>query len=253
MKGRRARLPPTAIEFFSGSGHLSRALRRRGWFVIEIDIVHDFDILKRGRLSWLRGVLMGGLIDAVHFGTPCSSFSRARDRPNGPPPLRSDSMVLGLPDLKPHDAIKVRLGNALASATMSLADVARLQGIPGTIENPHTSRIWLLPSWQRFQQRRCVRTTVLDFCAFEAPWRKRTRLISWHIDLSLIDRRCLSSRGCCSFTGAPHMKLEGVDPVTKQFWTKIAEPYPSSLCSLWATCFCNARAARAINQLTSVC
>ena len=97
---------------------------------------------------------------------------------------------------------------------MSLADVARLHGIPGTIENPHTSRIWLMPSWQRFQQRRCVRTTVLNSCAFEAPWRKRTRLISWHIDLSLIDRRCLSSRVRCSFTGTPHMKLEGVDPMT---------------------------------------
>jgi hypothetical protein len=252
MKSRRCRLPPVAVEFFSGSGHLSRALRRHGWFVIEIDIVHGFDILKRGRLAWLRGVLMSGLIDAVHFGTPCSSFSRARDRPNGPPPLRSDSMVLGLPDLRPHDADKVRLGNALASATLSLADVARLHGIPGTVENPHTSRIWLLPSWQRFVQRRCVRTTILDICAFEAPWRKRTRLISWHIDLALIDRRCTSSRGCCGFTGTPHMKLEGVDPATKRFWTKIAEPYPSSLCSLWAKCFCNARASRAVNQLTSV-
>ena len=73
-----------AIEFFSGSGHPSRALRRRGWFVIEIDIAHDFDILKRGRLSWLRGVLMGGLIDAVHFGTPCSFFACTRPARRAP-------------------------------------------------------------------------------------------------------------------------------------------------------------------------
>eukprot|EP00959_Pyramimonas_sp_CCMP1952_P151764 3175476-Pyramimonas_sp.AAC.1 len=29
------------------------------------------------------------------MGTPCGSWSRARDRPNGPPALRSDDDILG--------------------------------------------------------------------------------------------------------------------------------------------------------------
>ena len=72
-----------AIEFFSGSGHLARILRRHGWFVIEIDIVRGLDILMKGRPSWLRGVLTGGLIGIVHFGILCFFFSGHETGPTG--------------------------------------------------------------------------------------------------------------------------------------------------------------------------
>ena len=41
-------------------------------------------------------------------------------------------------------------------------------------------------------------------------------------------------RGRCSFTGQKHQLLSGYDSVTKQRWTKIAEPYPPKLCRHFA-------------------
>ena len=56
---------------------------------------------------------MSGEVRAGYLGTPYHSFSRARDRPGGPPRLRSDQQPLGLPDLRPRDQLKVTQGNRL--------------------------------------------------------------------------------------------------------------------------------------------
>ena len=127
--------PNVAVECFSGSGRWSSALRRLGWIVIELDIAHGCDLLNRGTLMKLRGAMAAGYIDAIHFGTPCSSFSSARGLPNGPPALRSHLFPDGLPNLSENDQKKVILGNACARATASLALTALRFRIPGSIEN----------------------------------------------------------------------------------------------------------------------
>ncbi len=78
------------------------------------------DLLSPSVQSRIRGWIRSGLICAVWMGTPCNSFSRARDRPGGPPPLRSDDHPNGLPDLAPHDQEKVRVGNILARFSISI-------------------------------------------------------------------------------------------------------------------------------------
>jgi hypothetical protein len=83
--------------------------------IIEIDIRwnDELDLTRRHFQQIVRGWLLAGQVTAVWLGTPCSSFSRARDRPGGPPPLRSNAFVLGLPSLSEKDAQKVQLGNKL--------------------------------------------------------------------------------------------------------------------------------------------
>ena len=51
---------------------------------------------------------------------PCGSWSRARDRPNGPRRLRSDEEVWGLKGLSGADFQKVREGNILAKFCASM-------------------------------------------------------------------------------------------------------------------------------------
>eukprot|EP00974_Lingulodinium_polyedra_P074809 7249297-Lingulodinium_polyedra.AAC.1 len=59
-------------------------------------------------LGWLRA----GLLLAWHAGFPCQSFARARDRPGGPPRLRSPEHPSRLPDLQREaDRAAVEVGN----------------------------------------------------------------------------------------------------------------------------------------------
>ena len=94
---------PVALELFSGSGRWSVA-----WRMTPATRVFELDIRRHLKNDWIsnsvqrriRGWIRSGLIAAVWMGTPCNSFSRARDRPGGPPPLRSDDHPNGLPMLR---------------------------------------------------------------------------------------------------------------------------------------------------------
>ncbi|CAK0814984.1 unnamed protein product, partial [Prorocentrum cordatum] len=71
------------------------------------------------------GVDDKGLVAQVRHVQLAQAFRTAGQQlglegPPGPPPLRSDLHVMGLPDLAPRDAEKVRVGNALMKFSASL-------------------------------------------------------------------------------------------------------------------------------------
>ena len=253
MRAEDLPFPPVAVEVFSGSGRWAAAMRSRNFYVIECDIRDKIDCSSTGFKKLIVGAMRNQLIDAIHFGTPCASFSRARERPNGPPPLRSNAHIWGLPHLTGKDADKVFRGNLCAKATITLARTALRLGIPGSFENPSRSRIFMLPIFSSFMSQKLVRRTTLDFCAFGTPWRKRTVVLSWFIDNTLFERRCCTKNGLCDFSHKPHQILEGVDPVSRRFRTSIAEPYPKALCRQWSLAFKNAWAARVIGNSCKAC
>ena len=84
----------------------------------------DYDLTRPSVRLLLRGWLRAGLVRAFHMGFPCSSFSRARDLPNGPPRLRAPGRELGLPDLKEADQHKVSVGNTLLRFVFSFCTLA---------------------------------------------------------------------------------------------------------------------------------
>lgn len=187
-------------------------------------------------VGWLRcGRIVGG-----HLGTPCGTFTRARDHPPGPPPLRSNVHVLGLPDLRPGDQIKVTEGNLYMKFSVQLLLLALTLVVPWTMENPATSRIWLCPQVLHVLRRRNVQLWTCEFCMFGTPWRKSTRFLGVHIRLDVLDGyRCLGAkRGLCRFSGCRHVPLAGQNS-KGQWMTKIAEPYPPLLCKKLAQCFSN--------------
>ncbi|CAK0800243.1 unnamed protein product [Prorocentrum cordatum] len=229
-----------ALEVFSGSGNLSRAWRRRqqalGFAVFEWDLRwgDEYDLTRRRVQRSVRGWVNNGLVAAVWMGTPCHSWSRARGIRPGPPPLRSDVHVMGLPDLAPRSAEKVRVGNALMKFSASLFALRQAVRVPVATENPHLSRIWLTPQFKGLL-RKC-RTVVLDFCQFGQSCRKRTRIVYDHVDLQPFGRLCNGPRGICSRTGRPHDQLQGTNS-DGIFLTLLAEAYPADLCASIVRCF----------------
>ena len=187
-------------------------------------------------IHWLRS----GKVRAGHLGTPCNSFSRARDRPGGPPRLRSDEHPMGLPGLAEHLYHKVWQGNVLMRFSCWVLRLAISLHIPFTMENPHRSRLWICPPVLQILRRRVVVWKEIHFCAFGTPWKKPTRVLGVHLSLDILGWcKCVSSkRGICNFSGKPHVPLVGQDS-QGQWRTKLAEPYPPKLTKLLATAFGN--------------
>ena len=123
--------------------------------------------LRRLENRWkLLGWLRAGLVRGGHLGTPRATFSRARDRPPGPLPLRSDEHVLGLPNLAPRDKQKVYEGNLFMRFSVSVLLLALKLVIPFIMENPVRSRIWLCPGLCKLRRMRHVFFEAFEFCMF---------------------------------------------------------------------------------------
>eukprot|EP00438_Fugacium_kawagutii_P010865 Skav216249 [mRNA] locus=scaffold20:133295:138540:- [translate_table: standard] len=222
------------LEIFAGSGHFSRAMRRcvpPSVSVIEIDIKHgpQFDLTKRSFQRFVLGLLKRGCVLMVWLGTPCNSWSRARrGGGTGPPPLRNNQHIMGLPSLSEKDALKVDIGNRLMLFSAAVIRICLRFGIPVVMENPHTSMIWQAPSIMHLLHHRHVEQCYTDFCMEGCAYRKRTRLVYAFLDIRHCCRQCSSKRGCCDKSRKPHEQLVGT--VNGVFRTKLAEPYPHSLC-----------------------
>lgn len=231
------------IEIFSGSGNLGRAIARGYSLPVllwDITLGEAYDLRSPHNRSKILGWVRCQRVKGGHLGTPCSSFSRARDNPPGPPPLRSNLHVLGLPDLRPADQVKVDEGNLFMKFSVAVLKLGCQLHIPMTMENPRSSRLWLCPQVQQLIRRKFVTQTTVEFCMFGTPWRKSTTFLAVHVSLELLQPfRCIGSkRGICKHSGRSHLALAGQN-AKGQWLTKIAEPYPNKLCQKIAQCFSN--------------
>ena len=93
------------LEVFSGLAGLSKEVfekgvvvlppidKQVGGFVRSSSDIFDSELRKKV-LRWIRA----GVVDLVHFGTPCTTYSEVRrEDDGGPPPLRSKEFPRGLP------------------------------------------------------------------------------------------------------------------------------------------------------------
>jgi len=245
---------PVFLEIFSGTGRLGKSISRIcGWPVLlwDIDLGEQYDLCSRANQQRIIHWIQSGMVRGGHLGTPCGSFSRARDRPGGPPQLRSDSCPLGLQGLRPADSKKVAIGNLLMRFTVRVLLLALQLGLAFTVENPQKSRLWLCPPFRRLLRRRFVQQQDVEFCAFGTQWKKSTRFVSTHLVVdNLAPYRCHGAkRGLCAFTGKPHLPLMGQNS-TGVWLTKIAEPYPWKLTHVVAKAFLNSDLADIANSFS---
>ena len=118
----------------------------------------------------------------MHAGLDCKTWSRARKNDGqGPPPLRDDANVYGLPRLSAGDAEKVRIANRLLANVLRLLAAAIDARVPFSIENPRSSRLWLVPELLDRARREGAEWAHVDYCQYQVPWRKSTTflLFNW--------------------------------------------------------------------------
>ena len=149
------------VELFSGSGHLSAAMKKRCFSVFPVD--HEFNTHKTAvsticlnlqdtkSQTLVESMILQAKPAAVHLGLPCGTCSRARDKPlpphlrsqfHDPPPLRDANNLLGFPKLAGTQAIKVETANALYKWGVSVLHLCWKNNIRVSIENPERSWLW---------------------------------------------------------------------------------------------------------------
>lgn len=210
---------PGHLDLFSGSRGLAKQLARAtGRFVLTFDIKHSEsenleDQPLRRRLS---AMVDCDCFCTVSAGPVCSSFSRAVR-----PPVRSASEPWGVKRMTATMRSKVEQGNNFSSWLAMFVEQCCNRGLVVIIENPHLSYLWWMPEWKRLANRPDLDFYLTDYCRWQMRRRKRARFFG---NFSLVGSNCL----CRCET--PHIQLKGYSNLYKMSWTRVAEPYPTSLC-----------------------
>ena len=189
-----------------------------------------FDLRDRARVLLLRARAKADS-DAAQQGAPCSSWSVARNRPGGPPPLRSREFPWGLPSLtKTQQKHTDEHSALLVHAWEIIADVAEGGGA-AVAEHPRDPGPPFCSSWatkevQQEEERGGFQRRDLDQCAYQARSRKPTTL-SVAGDK---DQMYRFERLCPGVSPThQHHALVGRDE-NGNFRTQQAQEYPPDLC-----------------------
>ena len=74
------------LEIFAGSAGIAKKMTCHGFTALAWDITGpQHDITIASNVGLIIGWITSGWILGIHLGTPCNSFSRARDHGPGPP------------------------------------------------------------------------------------------------------------------------------------------------------------------------
>ena len=206
---------PGALDLFSGSKAVSRALLRHGCpWVISYDYDHgpEQDLLKESNRAKIEDLITGGKVDAVGLAPPCNSFSAAVT-----PAVRSLRFPRGVPWLKGAIKQKVVDGNSHAAWCLKVICLCEAHGVTWWLEQPDTSWMWRQRGFRRFRKPASGLVWRCDFCFFGTPWRKRTKVAT--------STELRGLRHFCRCT-APHVVLRGRSVLHKKAWTAVAQPYP---------------------------
>ena len=152
--GTNVNKPYVFLELCAGSASLSAEVKKLGLegFAFDHDSnrhqtkckVISMDLSQPHAIDRISAMIHNCVVLGVHMGPPCGTCSKARGIPMadgsaGPQPLRSESHLLGLPNLRPHDRARVDAANLLYSQLGRLVEILESHNIPWTIENPTNS------------------------------------------------------------------------------------------------------------------
>ena len=231
-----------AVEIFAGSAGVHASLVADGFFClppVENDIPNGFpaaDAFDSSVLAKLLGWISAGALRLIHFGTPCSSFSIARDDD----PLRSLHFPLGLPDLSPSQQAKVDLANRCVDVTIQLASAVWQPGGHWTIENPTSSLIWEVPTLRTLLDACSAFPVFLAMCCYGSVYGKPTTIWATH-------RAFLDLARVCPGVSATHhhARLRGRcrHPASGRWvWrTSLAAAYPPLFCRSYSLAVAESR------------
>ena len=219
-------------------------------FACSIDILADpgFDLLGDELFSRLRAAAWGGWIDGYHGGPPCSTWSKARWAPNGPPPVRSRARPYGLPNLSAARQRECHKGSELFLRHLDVLDGVVSNGGSGTTEHPVDpgkppfSSIFATPQYRAFQKRHAeAELVVTDQCMRGAATRKQTMVGGCLDNLFSLEAYCVHG---------PHKRPTASLLEDGSFTSKGTEAYPSTFYRDLAALFVRAhlRSERSVGQ-----
>eukprot|EP00439_Symbiodinium_sp_Y106_P051106 s3342_g6.t2 len=225
-------LGPWCLEIFSGSAGLSSQWRLHGLQVLPpIDVTRSdtvqepTDILDAEFFSFVLLLCRMGAV----LGTPCSSFSLARSRPGGPPPVRSKDCPLGLDSVPVGHRWQLLLANELLFRSLELFEAVVQSGGDASLENPLRSLMWQVPQVQQLRVRLHLYNVDLDQCQFGSAFRKPTRILVSNAQFLALALTCRGDHPRTALKG--RLRLRSGEVV---FMTKLAQEYPSEFCKAFA-------------------
>ena len=207
------------LEIFAGSARLSHAVDKAGLATMtpmDAIFTSDHDLRRRTTqlvvLHWLRS----GVIAYVHFGTPCTVFSRARHGILNSRKARE----------------KERIGLELALFTAEAIETCNRCGVRWSLENPRKSRLFDLPFLAPILHRQEVFCVDIDFCEYGEPYQKATRIFTNCWKIAELSRRCSHKKHNIVLRGSEIVLQDGKR--ISQPKTKAAGAYPFQLVNCWA-------------------
>ena len=238
--GKYVKKPYVFLELCAGSASLSAEVKKLGLDVFAFD--HDsnrhqtkckvisMDLSQPHAIDRISAIIHNCVVLGVHMGPPCGTCSKARGIPMadgtaGPQPLRSESHLLGLPNLRPHDRARVDAANLLYSQMGRLVEILESHNIPWTIENPTNSFLWDLPYFAFAM----AHGTKFDChaCAYGSTRKKLTSFLANRDEFHELSKFCQDV--------APHQHEGwGYDSDNKCFNTAKEAEYPLQMCQPYA-------------------
>ena len=212
--------PPICLEIFSGSGHLSLALKSHGLPVLpdmEWAKGTEFNLLRQSTQQAVLRLLASGRVRYVHFGTPCRVFSRARHN------------LKNFRTARRHESE----GVALALFTVRCIRILLRVGGYFSVENPLHSRLWDFAPLQSVFRHRDSIFVRWDMCRFGAPYKKPTAILT--------NMNVLTGLGLLCRCNCRHQQLRGSETrrgdgkLRRGTKASFAGEYPTSLCMAWAS------------------
>ena len=215
------------LDLYSGKKGFAKACVQLGapW-VLTVDFLDgpQCDLLDSTVRSRIWFLLKSGVFLHVSAAPICASFSTAIT-----PPVRSVLEPKGILPIRETMIQKIFEGNCHSEWLAALIRFCILTGLHYWVENPDGSFLWKQPEWLDLPKGAAKRFYRVDYCSFNAPWRKRTRFLT--------SGRLRDTKRFCTRDHS-HTVLRGRSKKHKMSMTKLAEAYPRRLCYIlaWAAC-----------------
>ena len=232
---------PFILEVFSGSARLTRSFRNAGldawgidWkggkLIPESPAIILLNLTVASDLAAFQRLLRHPDLIYVHFAPPSGTCSRARGIPladgrAGPPPLRSETFPLGLPNLAadhPRELPRVDSANTLYKIVCDAALFLITRGVLWSIENPRDSLLWYI--LKALAEHPETTFTFFQHCAYGGSRPKWTGWLSWPSDVFA------PLAATCPGTSSSHVHGAWGQSAGGSFNTALESAYPEQLC-----------------------
>ena len=218
------------LDICSGSNRpLSKAILAQGGDVCSVDILlcQDYDLLNDAFYLKLLRLAASGRIAYAACSPSCNEYSVLKLKPGGPPALRSQEFLDGLPNLTADQLSRVQNSHLMLFRCTELLQVVLSAGGHGHLEQPPSAMSWLENCTQKWLLSGGYHCIHLAACAFGRNWPK-----SWMFASSfapLISLACL-----CEHPPGHHPPLAGVRDETGGFLSRRTAEYPEQLADKFA-------------------